>query len=259
MLYDPRALILWADGALIAVNKPAGLPMLPDGYKREAPHLRSLLQPVYGRLWTVHRLDKDTSGIAVLACTAEAHRALNTQFQERQVTKVYHALAVGRPSWQAYVVEAPLLPDGDRRHRTIVSTQGKPALTQLYVLEYFEGWTLLEARPQTGRAHQIRAHLAHLGYPIVGDRLYGGEVLHLSMLKPGFGGDQDGESTILGRVGLHAWSLEFSHPASGEKMSLIAPYPDDFSEALKLLRKYRASDKTASVHPRPKSGGSTDG
>lgn len=240
MVLDPQTLIVWADDALIAVNKPAGLPTLPDGYQTDAPHLRSVLQPSYGRLWVVHRLDKDTSGIVVLARTAQAHRALNAQFQERQVTKIYHALVAGTSDWQELLVEAPLLTDGDRRHRTLVSTQGKPALTQLRMIERFKGYAMVEAAPKTGRAHQIRAHLAHLGYPIVGDRLYGGgDGLYLSMLKPGFQGGRDGECAILGRVGLHARSLELLHPTSGEKLSLIASYPKDFSGALKQLRKYR--------------------
>ena len=93
---DPESWVLWHDDSLLVVNKPAGLPSLPDGYQPTAPHLKSVLEPAFGPLWIVHRLDRDTSGVIVLARTAEAHRVLNTQFEKRQVTKVYHALVLGR-------------------------------------------------------------------------------------------------------------------------------------------------------------------
>ena len=220
MQWDPAGFVLWVDEALLVVNKPPGLPVLPDGYHPEAPYLRGILEPLYERLWTVHRLDKETSGVVVLARSAAAHRHLNTQFQEHHTGKLYHALVVGTPDWEEVLVEAPLLPDGDRRHRTIVSAQGKPAQTGLRVLQRFNGCSLVQAAPRTGRTHQVRAHLAHLGHPILGDRLYGG-----------------GEGAILGRTGLHAWSLELAHPASGEVMKFSAPYPEDFQRALRELEK----------------------
>ncbi len=250
MSYDPAGMTLWSDEALLVVNKPAGLPVIPDGYHPDAPHLRGLFQPVYGRLWTVHRLDKDTSGVVVLARSAAAHRSLNTQFQERQTGKVYHALVTGAPDWETRQVDSSLLVNGDRRHRTLVSAQGKPAITILRVLERFTdtlragreaGYALLEAVPKTGRTHQIRAHLAHLGHSIVADRLYGrGEGIYLSALKPGYRGDRAKECAILGRLALHACSLELVHPTSGEKLSFSAPYPNDFQGALRQLRKYRS-------------------
>jgi RluA family pseudouridine synthase len=240
MELDARSLVLYADDSLLVINKPAGLPALPDGYQAEAPHLRSVLEPVYGRLWMVHRLDRDTSGVVVLARSPQAHRVLNTQFQERQTAKIYHALVIGSPGWEERLVDAPLLPDGDRRHRSIVSVQGKPAVTLFRVLERFSGYALVEAQPKTGRTHQIRLHLAHLGHPIVADGLYGdGEGLFLSALKPGYRVGKAGESALLGRLGLHAWSLAFAHPLNGEQVSFIAPYPDDFQAALRQLRKYR--------------------
>jgi tRNA pseudouridine32 synthase / 23S rRNA pseudouridine746 synthase len=131
-------LTLFADEALLAVNKPLGLPSLPDGYDPDAPHLRSVLEPVYGRLWTVHRLDRETSGVVLLARTAEAHRHLNTQFQEQRVVKIYHALVLGDPAWDKRTIRLPLRGDGDRRHRTVVDhKRGKPAVTHLRVFERF--------------------------------------------------------------------------------------------------------------------------
>jgi len=234
-------IVLWADDSLLVVNKPAGLPSLPDGYQAGAPHLKGMLQPVYGQLWIVHRLDRETSGVVVLARSAEAHRALNTQFQGHKTGKVYHALVVGMPEWEERLVDAPLLPDGDRKHRTIVDTElGRPAVTRLRLLERFAGYALVEASPLTGRTHQIRAHLALLGVPIVADALYGdGQGIFLSALKPGYQGRKGGERALLGRLGLHAWSLEFVHPSSGERVRFQAPYPKDFQAALRQLRKYR--------------------
>ena len=239
MQLDGRTLVLYVDDSLLVVNKPAGLPSLPDGYQAEAPHLRSVFEPLFGRLWMVHRLDRETSGAVVLARSPQVHRALNMQFQERQTTKVYHALVIGLPNWAEQLVDAPLLPDGDRRHRSIVTEKGRPAVTLFRVLEGFSSYALVEAQPKTGRTHQIRLHLAHLGHPIVADGLYGdGKGLYLSAIKPGYRVGKTEETALLGRLGLHAWSLAFAHPLSGEQVSFIAPYPEDFQVALRQLRKF---------------------
>lgn len=218
--------VLWVDESLLAVDKPAGLPTLPDGYDRSAPHIRSLLEPHFGRVWIVHRLDRQTSGVLVVARSAQAHRALNTQFDQHTVCKLYHALVNGCPSWEEKTVEIPLQPDGDRRHRTVPSARGKSAITHLRVLERLGEYTLLEAAPRTGRTHQIRAHLAALGFPLVADDLYGGGQ---ALSVPG--------RTLLARCGLHAFSLAVAHPLNGQEIRLEAPHPPDLAEALATLRR----------------------
>src|SRR5512136_520643 len=104
---DPPVPILYIDDVLLVIDKPAGLPSLPDGYNPATPHVRSLLEPIFGRVWFVHRLDRDTSGVLLLARSAAAHRILNTQFDQRQVKKVYHALVYGSPDWVAKTVDLP--------------------------------------------------------------------------------------------------------------------------------------------------------
>ncbi len=226
--FDPASWVLWCDSDILVINKPAGLPTLPDGYHKEAPHVKSVLEPVYGRLWIVHRLDKETSGVLALARNAAAHRSLNTQFEQHTIEKTYHALVRGQAGWQTYTVRFSLRADGDRRHRTVIDPlQGKAATTHLHVIERFTDWTWLEARPETGRTHQIRAHLAALGLPLAGDTLYGGK-------GNWFPSGPSGEP-LISRTCLHAQRLALQHPQSGAALVCTAPYPDDLLEVLNFL------------------------
>ena len=213
--------ILYSDDVLLVIDKPAGLPSLPDGYDPAAPHVRSLLEPHFGRLWIVHRLDRGTSGVLLLARSAEAHRALNTQFDQRQVSKIYHALVNGIPDWEAKTVDLPLRTDVGHKHRTAIDpARGKPAVTHLRVLERFADYTLVEAIPETGRTHQIRSHLAAVGYPLLADALYGSSpVVNIPAIMP--------------RLGLHARELVLSHPVLHSILHFEAPYPEDFVLALR--------------------------
>ena len=224
---DPQ--VVWLDSMLLAVNKPAGLPTLPDGYSPGKPCLVGMLREAYGSIWVVHRLDKETSGIILFARTAVAHRALNIQFEKKQIKKCYHALVTGNPSWQEKWVRSRLRANGDRKHRTVIDNQrGKPAETQFLVCERFRDYTLVEAYPHTGRTHQIRVHLAFLGYPVAVDPLYGDgkPIYHANDLAGE--STQKPENSLIKRLALHAQSITFNHPISDECIKVEAEYPPDF-------------------------------
>jgi tRNA pseudouridine32 synthase/23S rRNA pseudouridine746 synthase len=232
--------ILYQDEALLVINKPAGLSTLPDGYDPTLPHVKKLLEQKWGRLWIVHRLDKDTSGVLLLARSAEAHRAFNTQFEKHLVSKLYHALVMGNPAWQEKTVSLPLRPNGDRQHRTVADLKaGKPAVTHLTVLERFGVHCLMQAIPETGRTHQIRAHLSVMSLSILGDKLYGVRINPNSVnsIQP-FPLEEALLSKLAGSMALHARSLEVNHPLSGEKLKFTAAYPDAFITALQHLRSF---------------------
>ena len=214
-----RKLILHEDAELLVVNKPAGMPVLPDGWEKDAPYLVKLLEEEFGRLWIVHRLDKITSGAMAFARTAEAHRVLNMQFEQHETQKVYHAIVVGVPEWDQHTARHLLRVDVGHSHRTVVDhSKGKSSETAFRVLERYKGFSLLEAVPATGRTHQVRVHTYALGFPLLGDTLYGAP-----------------ETELIARPALHARSLTFTHPASGERVSFTALYPDDFQTALEKL------------------------
>lgn len=200
--------VLFTDECLLVVNKPAGLRSVPDGYDPALPHLRSVLEPIFGTLWMVHRLDKETSGLMVLARDAESHRELNRQFREREPIKRYLAQVAPQPSWEEISLEAPLKVDADRAHRTRVDFEkGKPARTDFQVLRREDNWTELVCTLHTGITHQIRAHLYHLGLGILGDPLYQ-PAQFKSASRP-----------EVGRMMLHASELTFAHPKTAEIMN----------------------------------------
>jgi RluA family pseudouridine synthase len=219
----PQPTLLYQDTDLLVINKPAGLLSIPDGYDPDLPTLQKVLESEFGPLWMVHRLDKGTSGVMVLARNADAHRQLNQAFREREVQKTYHGLVAPTPDWSEQVIDLPLKVNADRRHRTRVDREnGKPAWTQFQVLDKFTSGARLEIHIKTGLTHQIRAHLRELGFALLGESLYSAG-LPASPLSAE-------------RVMLHARELRFQHPADGQPMTFTAPYPDDFRAAYALIR-----------------------
>lgn len=217
--------VVYEDGYILAVNKPAGLRVIKDGYNPELPNLASILREQFGNIWVVHRIDRETSGILIFAKTPEAHRELNMQFRKRLVHKEYHALVLGIPKWHEFIANQPLLVNGDRKHRTIVDVKsGKPATTKFGKIASYQDVSLICAEPRTGYTHQIRAHLFAIGYPILNDLLYASK------------NNLANHSFPISRLALHAYSIQFQHPITLEIIKLICEYPDDFLKAVKVLK-----------------------
>jgi RluA family pseudouridine synthase len=227
--------ILWIDEAILLINKPAGLLTIRDGYNPGIPFLIQILGKEIGQVWVVHRLDRDTSGILIVARTAQAHQNLNLQFEHRTIKKAYHAITIGIPDRDRFTIDVPLSVDGDRRHRTTAyKNDGKSATTDFTVLEKYKRNCLIEAHPTTGYTHQIRAHLLAAGYPILSDMLYKPKI----ETKPNVPVKKidHQESDIIKRLALHARSITFTHPLTGQLLEIKAPYPDDFKNAINQLR-----------------------
>jgi 23S rRNA pseudouridine1911/1915/1917 synthase len=217
--------ILYEDDDILVVDKPAGLTVHPaPGHTGHTlvnavlSHLATLSDDVQ-RPGIVHRLDKDTSGVMVIARNPVAHENLAAQFKQHTVKKVYLALVRGQVTPEEGIIEAPIGRDtGDRKKMAISGeSRGRKALTRYKVIRFLGNYTLLEVMPQTGRTHQIRVHLAAIGYPVVGDATYG--------IK----------SPILSRQFLHAHKLGFSLPSTGKYVEFTSPLPEDLEKALKAI------------------------
>jgi 23S rRNA pseudouridine1911/1915/1917 synthase len=217
--------IVFADDDLAVVEKPAGLVVHPAPSHR-GPTLVSELEGLLGggadpeRPGIVHRLDKGTSGLLVVARSDEAHAALQEQVRRREVERIYLALAGGRLASRTGTIDAPIGRASRRRHRMAVSgAASRQARTHFTVLELLGAESYLEARLETGRTHQIRAHFAAIGHPLSGDVTYGGEA------KYG-----------LERQFLHAHRLAFVHPQSGERLVFVSELPGELAVALEAAR-----------------------
>lgn len=232
--------VIYSDEDFVVLNKRSGILIAADRYNEDAPRLDLLAEKEFGKLYAVHRIDKDTSGLIIYARNTDSQRALSMQFEKREVHKTYHALVYGHPLWETLEVKLPLLPDGDARHRTVVNKKiGKPSFTSFRLIGTCGPYSWIEACPKTGRTHQIRVHLAENGLSIVCDPLYSGnqKPVRLSEIKKKWNGDEYEERPLLSRLALHAYKIEFTHPKTGEAVSFTAPYPKDMEATRKQLAK----------------------
>ncbi|MDE1941762.1 MAG: 23S rRNA pseudouridine(1911/1915/1917) synthase RluD [Betaproteobacteria bacterium] len=225
--------VVYEDDAILVINKPAGLVVHPGNGNRSGTlqnallHYDSRLGPV-PRCGIVHRLDKDTSGLMVVARTLQAHAELVRQLQARTVHRHYWALVQGQLQDDS-TVEAPIGRHPTQRTRMAVVSGGRPAVTHIHVVEHLPCHTWIECRLETGRTHQIRVHLQHLGFPLAGDPVYGGR---------GFRLDQRSQEALktFGRQALHAFRLGLDHPVSGEAVAWEIPMAPDMAELITILR-----------------------
>lgn len=216
--------IVYEDDDLLVIDKPAGLTVHPAPGHAEHTLVNAVLAHCPGlsingsiRPGIVHRLDKDTSGLLVVAKNDAAQRSLSAQMKSRSMLKQYMVLVHGRLSPEKGVIEAPIGRDPSARKRMAIVESGRAARTRYRVLKYFKGYTLLEVTLETGRTHQIRVHMSATGFPVVGDAVYGKR------------------SDVAARQFVHACRLGFKLPSSGERVEFTAPLPRDLEEAVERV------------------------
>jgi 23S rRNA pseudouridine1911/1915/1917 synthase len=238
--------IIFENDDFIVVNKSAGVLSIPDREGDEIS-LKKILKDRYGDIYTVHRLDKDTSGVIVYAKNEKTHRFLSQAFEERAVGKYYTGIVKGILSEKHKIIDAPIAQNNVKKTLMIVHKRGKASQTEYHVLEEFGRFSLLEFVIHTGRTHQIRVHMQYAGHPIVCDELYGdGEPIYLSSLKKNYhlSRNELEERPILNRLGLHAHKITFTDE-SGKEFTFETEPPKDMRALLQQLRKLKRDKSVA--------------
>jgi 23S rRNA pseudouridine955/2504/2580 synthase/23S rRNA pseudouridine1911/1915/1917 synthase len=222
----------------VALNKPSGLLSIPDREGKEIS-LKAILKDKYGDIFTIHRLDKDTSGLILFAKNEKYHKHLSQQFEARQTKKIYQGLVSGSLMDKEGSINSPIAEHSSQNGTMIIHRRGKESLTDYVVIEDFGIYSFVQFRIHTGRTHQIRVHMKDLGHPVVCDPLYGdGKPVLVSSLKSKFklSKDVEEEKPILGRLALHAFLLSFTD-MNGKLIELEASLPKDIRATLQQLGK----------------------
>ena len=239
MKFEPT--IVFEDKDIVIVNKPARFLSIPDRFKTDLPNVFGWLKERNEEVFTVHRLDKETSGILCFAKNSESHKSLSKQFQERTAEKIYWAIADGAMLKDEGEINQPIAESMSQRGKMLVTKRGKESLTLYKTIERFKNFSLVEANIKTGRTHQIRVHFQFIGHPLAVDKIYGRrEGFLLSEVKRrkfNLGKGQE-ERPLMTRTTLHAHQLTLTHPTSGERMVFNSDLPKDFSAVLKQLRRW---------------------
>jgi len=231
-------LIIFENDDFIALNKPSGLLSIPDREGKEVS-LKIMLKEKYGDIFTVHRLDKDTSGIIVFAKNESTHKHLSLQFESRQTKKIYQGFVIGSLASNKGSIDSPIIEHPSLNGTMIIHRNGKQSLTDYLVLDDYGIYSHLQFQIHTGRTHQIRVHMKDIGHPIVCDPLYGdGKPVLVSSLKSKFklSKDADEERPILNRLALHSFQLGFKDIHS-KQVELEADLPKDMRATLQQLAK----------------------
>lgn len=230
--------IIFENDQFIALNKISGLLSIPDRNQSE-PSLKDLLLEKYGTIYTVHRLDKETSGIILFAKDEITHKYLSQLFEERKVEKYYQGIVHGIPSPQNGTIDAPISEHSLQKGLMAVHKKGKPSVTDYEVIEAYKPFSLVQFRIHTGRTHQIRVHAKYIGHPLACDNLYGdGKPLLLSAIKRKFklSKKEEEERPMLNRLALHSFRLKFTD-VSGKPYDLVAELPKEIRAFLQQLNK----------------------
>ena len=238
----PFFTIIYEDENIAALNKVSGIAVSPDRWDLSRERLDTLAAEFLNiqKIYTVHRIDRETSGLVIFAKNSEVHRDLSRAFEGREIKKRYIAAVHGRPSWKETVCDFSLVPNGNKQHLTIIDNyRGKKSLTAFRLLGGAGNYSILEALPETGRTHQIRVHLAALGHPVVCDELYGkAKPVLLSSFKRGWRGEPLDEKPLLSRLGLHATELFIpGYQGSEQGLALKAPLPRDMAALIRQMEK----------------------
>lgn len=231
--------IIFEDENLVAVSKPSGMLTLPDRHDGELTSLRGILQKMYGEIFVVHRLDKDTSGLIVFAKNAETHKYLSQLFENRGVEKYYLGLVAGTLVPKSGLIDEPIAEHSTKLGTMLIHKRGKASSTGYETVETFHKYSLVKFHLHTGRTHQIRVHSKHIGHPIAVDPFYGdGKPILLSSIKKKFklSKEDEEEKPLLNRLALHAFQLTFED-INGKKLNLEAPLHKDMAVTVKQLRK----------------------
>jgi 23S rRNA pseudouridine955/2504/2580 synthase/23S rRNA pseudouridine1911/1915/1917 synthase len=232
--------ILFENDDLVALDKPAGLLSIPDRQGKE-PSLKIFLREKYGNIFTVHRLDRETSGVIVFAKNESTHKYLSKIFEERNVEKIYQGIVQGTPPQQQGAIDLPIMEHPTKPGLMVINRRGKTSLTDYELLETIGPYSLLQFRIHTGRTHQIRIHMHSIGHPIACDDLYGdGQPIFLSRIKRNFklSKSEEAERPLLTRLALHSQLLRFTD-ATGKTHTIEAPLPKDLRALLQQLRKWK--------------------